>query len=143
MAIDYVYEPAERIIRTEARGIISARDINNYVSEIVGRVDIASGFIEIVNLEEVEDFEFKYSDTDTLKSLWPKFVEKGCLCSIIYAPTDLGYGLMRMLQTVLVGDDDTPGQGFEVVRTRKEVLACIQKAHTQDGASADADKPRR
>ena len=138
MAIDYAYEPDERIVRTQARGIISAKDMYNYVSEIIGRVDITSGFIEIVDIEKVEDFEFKYSDTDALRSLWPNMVKKGCSCSIIYAPTDLGYGLMRMLQTVLLGGDDTPGQGFEVVRTRKEVLACIKEAGTQQGASADA-----
>jgi len=143
MAIDYTYESDNRIVRTEARGIISARDICNYVSEIIGRVDIASGFIEIVDIEKVEDFQFKYSDTDALRSLWPKFVKKGCLYSIIHAPTDLSYGLMRMLKTVLLMGDDTQGPGFEVVRTREEVIAGIKKARTQQGASADADKPRR
>jgi len=137
MAIDYTYEPDERMIRTEARGIVSAKDMYDYVSEVIGRVDITSGFIEIVDVERVEDFEFKYSDTDALRSLWPKFVEKGCLRSIIYAPTDFGFGLMRMLQTVLLAGDDTPGQGFEVVRTRKEVLASINEARTQKGASED------
>ena len=134
MSIDYTYEPDNRIIRTEARGIISATDMVDYVSEIIGRADIESGFIEIVDIENVEDFHFKYSDTEALSSLWPKVAEKGCLCSIIHAPSDLGYGLMRMLQAVLLAGSDTPGQGFEVVRSREEVLACVTRTRAQYSA---------
>ena len=142
MPINYTYEPDKGIIRTEARGIISARDMCDYVTDIVGRVGIASGFIEIVYTEKVEDFLFRYSDTDTLRSLWPQFVKKGCVYTIIHAPTDVGYGSMRMLQTVLLADDDTQGPVFEVVRTKEEVHACIRKARTQQGAPAGVDKPR-
>jgi len=133
MTIDYIYEPENKIIRMEARGTISTSDMCNYVSEVIGRVDIPSGFIEIVDVEKVEDFLFKYSETDALKSLWSQFAKKGCVCSIIHAPTDFCFGLMRMLQTVLLMGDDDQGPGFEVVRTREEVVSCIKKARTQQG----------
>ena len=130
MAVEYTYDHENGMVKMEARGIISARDMCNYVSEIIGRADVASGFIEVVDLEKVEDFQFMYSDTYALKSLWIQFCEKGCRCSIIYAPTDCGYGLMRMLQAVLSVDEDTENPHFVVVRTREEVLECIKKVRT-------------
>ena len=130
MAIVYKYDNENRKISTEASGVISTQDMRNYVSEIIGRTDIMNGFIEVIDIEKVEDFVFRYSDTDILKRLWPQFLKKGCVCSIIYAPTDLGYGLMRMLQTVLLLDDDTETSTFIVIRTKEEILEQIKKFRT-------------
>jgi len=129
VAIVYEYDSESGTVSTEARGVITVMDMRDYVSEIIGRSDIASGFIEVVDVERVEDFVFRYSDTSVLKSLWPRFVEKGCVCSIIYAPTDLGYGLMRMLQAVLV-DVFAEDSKFHVARTREDVLELIGRART-------------
>ena len=127
MAIIYEYDKESGIISTEASGVISTGDMRNYVSEIIGCSDIMSGFIEVVDIEKVEDFVFKYSDTGTLKNLWPQFLEKGCVCSIIHAPADVGYGLMRMLQTVLLVDEDSEFPMFVVTRTREDILEHIKK----------------
>ena len=130
MPIIFEYDNKSKIISTVANGVISARDMHNYTSEIIDRTDIMSGFIEVVDIEKVEDFIFRYSDTHALKILWPQFIEKGGVCSIIYAPTDLGYGIMRMLQSVLLDDDYTEVEKFILTRTREEVLAHIKRVRT-------------
>jgi hypothetical protein len=130
MAISYNYDAEHNIVQVKAKGILSVENILNYVTTIIKNKDIKKGFVEIVDLESVEDLIFNYTDTIHFPDLWRKYLEKGSLGSIIYAPTVLSYGIMRMLQTVLLDDEEAEKIPFIVVRTKEEINESLKQIRT-------------
>ena len=106
-----------------ADGIISIRDIHQYFERIskdpaVGEIDI-----ELVELSAQADFNFRYGETNQLESLYRKMkVAKGIQYTFFVAPTDLQYGMARMLAAI-IGDEATAW----AVRGRNEIAELIQR----------------
>jgi hypothetical protein len=121
MPITYKYHPDSNIIRTKASGVIETKDLGEYVNSILDDGDIRSGFIEIADFESVTDLVITYSDLSPFPHVWKRYMEKGCKAVLIYAPTNISYGMFRMLQTVLTLQHETADDLFMIFRSRKEV----------------------
>lgn len=130
MSISYDYDVEKNIIRVKAKGVISTDDILNYVTTIIKNKNIKKGFVEIVDIESVEDFTLRYSDTTIFSDVWIKYMEKGCIGTIIYAPNDLGFGVMRMLQATILRSEEAEKISFNVVRTKEDIYKYLKQIRT-------------
>ena len=121
MPITYQYESDANIVRAKATESITTKEILDYVSNITEDVTIESGFVEVVDMELVKDLVVTYSELEPFPNIWEKYMEKGCKGSVIYAPTDLSYGTIRMMQTVISMRHEVAEDLFVIVRSREEL----------------------
>jgi hypothetical protein len=121
MPITYQYESDAKIIRAKATEIVTTKEILDYVTNIIEDITIEKGFIEVVDFELVRDVVVTYSELDPFPNIWEKYMKKGCKATVIYAPTDLSYGTIRMLQTVVSISHEVAEDLFIVVRSKDEL----------------------
>ena len=121
MPITYQYESDANIVRAKATETITTKEILDYVTNITEDVTIESGFVEVVDMELVKDLVVTYSELGPFPNIWEKFMEKGCKATVIYAPTDLSYGTIRMLQTFIATNHELAEDLFIVVRSKEEL----------------------
>lgn len=121
MPMTYRYDTETRIVHATATGIITTKDMIEYVSGIVEDPAIKSGFIEVADFETVKDFVMTYSELTPFPDLWGKYMQKGCKASLIYAPTDLVYGTLRMAKTFIELENELAEDLFVVYRTKEEL----------------------
>jgi len=140
MPLTYRYNQESRTVETEATGVVTTGDMLTYVKSILADDRVQPGFIEIADFEPVEDLVVKYSEIEPFKALWRSYVQKGCRATIIIAPTDLSFGTLRMLQTVIgLGQKDAVNR-FIVIRSRDELESTLQVLRTGGTAGAADDQ---
>ena len=101
MPITYQYETVSNLIRTRARGIITTKDLLKYISDVIEDKNIGKDFVEIINMQHVSDLIIRYSELGPFPHMWEKYLEKGCRAVVCYAPTDLSYGTIRMVKSII------------------------------------------
>jgi hypothetical protein len=121
MPIKYKYDPDSKIIHTVASGVIKTKDLTAYMNSVLEDKDIERGFVEIADFESVKDLVVTYSDMSQFPFVWGKYMEKGCKAVLIYAPSNLSYGIFRMLQTVISLRHKSADDLFIVLRTKEEI----------------------
>ena len=121
MPITYQYESNSKTIRAKATETVTIKEILDYVSNITEDVTIESGFVEVVDMELVKDLVVTYSELEPFPNIWGKYMKKGCKGNVIYAPTDLSYGTIRMMQTVISMRHEVAEDLFVIVRSREEL----------------------
>ena len=83
--------------------------------------------IEIVDLSECTDIQVSYDTSTKLTKDWGKWEHKAHKGSIMYAPTDLAYGLMRTLQTLTDMEPGSKAVSHLVTRNKDEIPELIRK----------------
>ncbi len=121
MPITYQYEIDSKIVRAKATGLVTTKEILDYVTNIIEDTKIEKGFVEIVDFQLVRDLIVTYSELNPFPEIWKKYTEKGCKAVLIYTPTDLSYGTFRMLQTVVAMEHEVAEDLFIVVRSKDEL----------------------
>ena len=127
MPITYDYIAESKQVRAIASGIISVTDILTYLNEVLTDPRIAEGFVEVVNFEAIEDLVLRYAELAPFKQVWSEYQKKGCAAVILYAPTDLSFGSLRMVQAVIQLSDENVADHFVVVRTKEELQSELLK----------------
>ncbi|MCP4900681.1 MAG: hypothetical protein GY906_27270 [bacterium] len=121
MPLSFSYDRERMVLSTKADGIVTLEEMLDYLHVVIADEHIKPGFVELVDFSAIEDFVVSFNDTRPFEDLWKSYVEKGCAATIVYAPGDLSFGVVRMVQTVI----QTSGHGdqgvFVVVRTQVEV----------------------
>jgi len=120
MGITYRYNAVDNIVETVGKGTLTFNEIVTYLHAVIQDKTIKPGFIELLNLEAIDNFIVEYRQLRPFIVLWQQYLEKGSFGTIIYAPNDVSYGICRMVQTFI---DTSPGnqtEDFFVVRTKQE-----------------------
>lgn len=136
MPITYEYETAPRIIRAKVTGLLTTDDLLNYLKSITEDTAIKTGFIEFIDFEKVSDLVISYVGSTQFPYMWENYMKKGCKAVLVYAPTDLGYGTVRMLRTVIFSYHEEAEDLLTVSRSKKELenkLKEILKANRYNG----------
>jgi hypothetical protein len=120
MPVDYVYREDDNLVNTTASGVVTLTEILQYIESVLSNPQIRKGYVEIVDLDRIDDIELTYKNLRTFPDLWKKSIEKGCVGIIIIAQSDLAFGLMRMLQTVVSTVATLPDISFVVCRSRED-----------------------
>lgn len=121
MTIAYQYNADTNIVDTTFTGIVSAKELLEYLNGVLADEFVKPDFIEIVNMEAVQGLKVRYSETSPFEDIWSKFRDKGCAATIIYAPNDKSFRTLRMIQSVVDFKDQNTPQQFIVVRTKEEI----------------------
>ena len=127
MAITYTYDQAENLVLTEAKEVISIQELSIYIVNVSEDLNIKSGFVEVVDLSEVTDLQISYSSAQNITKGWDKWKHKSHKGSIMYAPTDLAFGILRMMQTLIAmepGSEETP---HLIARNKDDIPELIRK----------------
>lgn len=90
-------------------------------------LNIKRGFIEIVDLSEATDLQVSYSSAQDLTKGWDKWKHKSHKGSIVYAPTDLTFGIFRMLQTLIDLEPDSQETPHLLTRNKYDIPGLIRQ----------------
>jgi hypothetical protein len=126
MPIIYKYDEDTNTIRTTASGKVKTGDLRDYVTKVLEDKRIKKGFIEIADFESVTELVIPYSEINQFPFVWGKYMEKGCKAVLIYAPSNLSYGIFRMLQTVISLRHKNADDLFIVIRTKEGIENKLQ-----------------
>lgn len=77
MPIQYKYDIEKNLVRSYADGVVTSNDIFEYFKDIFEDKAIASGFVEVADLNDVTDFVISHSDINKIAMLAPKWKQKG------------------------------------------------------------------
>lgn len=126
MAIAYTFDQSENLVFAEAQGAISIQELINYKEIVLNDYNIKNGFIEIVDLSKVTDLEITYSSAEKLTRNWDKWKQKSHIGSIMYAPTDLTYGILRMMQNLINTEPGSEGTPHLVTKNKGDIPKLIK-----------------
>lgn len=119
MPVDYTYDPIRKIIDTDAHGVVTAKEIVQYLESILSDDRIVYGSTEVFSLENAADLVMQYSEVHIFQNLWPQYKKRIGQQILVIAPTKLSYGLFRMLISVVALNDETAGEAFKLFSSRE------------------------
>ena len=126
MAISYTYDQSENIVLVKAIGVISIQDMFKHAEKVAGDPNINTEFIEVVDLSECTDLQVSYDSSTKLTNSWDKWKNKFHKGSIMYAPTDVSYGVIRMMKTQIEMEPGSEAVAHLVTRTKDEIPELIR-----------------
>lgn len=127
MSISYTYDSVQNLVLTEVAGVVSVNELLQYTNDVSRDMNVMPGFIEIVDLAEVIDLEISYKTAKKLSKSWDEWRHKSHQGSIIYAPADLTYGTVRMLQSLMNSEGGSEEKLYLVTRNKENVPRLINK----------------
>lgn len=127
MAIKYTYDQSENLVLVKAKGVISIRDIIKYMEKVSEDLNIKAGFIEIIDMSESTDLQISYISSQTLTREWGKWKHKSHKGSIMYAPTEVAFGIMRMMKTLIETEPGSETIHHLVTRNKDDIPQLIRK----------------
>ncbi len=132
MPFSFDYDREQKILSGRAEGVITFEELLAYLSAIVADEEIEPGFVELIDFSAVEDLAISYGETQPFGDMWKKYVDKGCVATIVYAPDDFCFGMSRMFQTVIRSSQHGDKGSFVVVRTPEEVKELLAELRPDD-----------
>ena len=127
MPITYNYDAEAGILRADVAGVVDVPQIYRYLEDVLSDGLIDHNFIEVVNFTDTENLIVSFADLTAIRGVWERYLEKGCAATILLAPSDLMYGLCRVIQYAVGADEFEWGSPFEIVRTPAAADALIQR----------------
>ena len=116
MPVKFNYDPDRQLINVHPAGVLSISDIAEYMEAVLNDRAIGNGFVELVHLEQVDNFRFDYIKAMELTGLYEKMSkEKQIKGTVLLAPKDYQYGIARMCSLILEDHLEV-----RVVRSQKE-----------------------
>jgi hypothetical protein len=101
MPITYTIDPELGLISTEVTGALTTAETLEYFKNLASDPGCPEQAIEIVDFSEVTDFSLQYSQMHTITQEYqPTKATKEIVATIFHCPSDLAYGIGRMLQTL-------------------------------------------
>jgi len=105
MPIKYKYDRNTNIVYSHPSGLISISDISQYFNKLLEDQNVGNDFIEIVNLDEVNDFQFSYDEALHLPHLITELkINKNYKNVIFIAKNNFHFGMARMMSTTIEKD---------------------------------------
>lgn len=102
MAITYEYSEKDNLVYTKSVGILDMNDIKEYFTDLLRSEIIQNGFIEVVDLENVDDFTINFNDCFELRKIFKKLKdEKNYGGAVVYAPDVMVMSIAKLLSAVL------------------------------------------
>ena len=126
MAISHTYDPDLNRLTMRASGTLTVPQLEVYLAEVLSNPDIREGFVELVDLSDVDDLAMKFAETSVFEPIWRKYVDKGVARTVVLAPTDSTFGLFRMLITSLVAAMGTEDIPFYVYRDCETAMRALE-----------------
>ena len=131
MSIPYDYDKKQNLVRWALRGVFTMDMLREYLEGVLEDDTIQPGFVEIAVFDGLEEVDSSYDDLRGLTIYWKRYIAKGCAGTILLAPTNLEFGLARMIQQILGGFEQADLPPFIVCRSEEDVTLAIDKIRGQ------------
>jgi hypothetical protein len=116
MQIQFRFDPDLKILFAKGSGIISLDDLLEYGKKVLEIPGDLTGAIEYVDFSETKDIAVSYQSAQHMLDVYKQWMSKGIAGSVLYAPTDVCYGMARMIGAVLSSVSGNPVHGPLVTR---------------------------
>ncbi len=117
MPIQYHFDPVLKILLAKGSEVISLDDILQYGISVLELPHDLKETIEYIDLSETKDVAVSYQSAQRMLSLYTRWMERGVIGSVAYAPNDACYGMARMISVVLSTVARGPVRGHILSRT--------------------------
>lgn len=121
--VAYVYDAKQNLVRARAEGVLRVSELLDYVRQVVEDETIRPGFVEVVDFEPVKDMTITYSEMAPFPQIWKRYLAKGVRATILYAPSDVAFGVCRIFQSVIEPEGDLTRGRFTIARNAGELGA--------------------
>ena len=122
MPLKFTYNEQDNIVRAEAAGKLSIAELESYAQGMLHNSDIKPGFIEILNLSGVQDFDFTFDSGRKVTKVYSLlFKEKKFRGSIHISPKDMQFGISNLMSAFLENTSIV-----YTIRERKEIDLAIR-----------------
>lgn len=126
MPITYAFDTKRSLINTKVSGILSMEDTIAYFEELQKNPLCPARAIEIVDFSEATDFVLQYSQMRSITQNYQLTKKtKEIVATVFLCPSDLSYGIGRMLQ--VLHHMNNPDHVVEVIKNRDELEEFIRK----------------
>jgi hypothetical protein len=100
--VEYNYDPQKNIVTVYPNEALSVLDISEYAQKILADSNIKTGFIDLVDFQEVFDFQFTYKEATTFPAIFTDLInKKDHKGTIILTKSNLQFGIARMWSTIM------------------------------------------
>lgn len=102
MTIKAEYDPGTNIFSVQASGKLTSTEIRNHLQDMLANTSCLPGFIELVNLDDVEDFALLFSDLDLepINEACEKLLAKGHRAVLVRTYNEKSRRLAEMILPV-------------------------------------------
>lgn len=122
MPIIYDYIEKSNIIAVRARGILTISELEEYTWSLLNEEGVKDNFIEVVDLEEVSDFNFSFQNGCTIYEHYFQLKKlKKLAGSVYFAPEQIHYGISHVISTILDNINE-----LIITRDKNEVEAAVK-----------------
>ncbi len=126
--IRYTYVAEENIVHVYPGASLTFEAMRAYVDAILADERIADGFIELVHFDIVDEFSWKYAQTEKILNLFKRLhTKKRQMGTIFLVDTSLQLGMARMIQAIF--EEHIQSQ---IAHSVKEVSVLIQAMRAND-----------
>ena len=102
MPITYHYDPETKIMHTRCAGVISVEATEEYVNALWSDDKIPYGIVDVISMDEVEDFAESKDDVWKYREMFARVADKRkYIASVLVATTPLHIGFARMFQSII------------------------------------------
>ena len=126
MPITYSFDQERQLILTKVTGVLTIAQTEDYFERLQQDCDCPGQAIEIVDFSDVSDFEIHYNEMSEITRRYQGTkTTKSIRATIFNCPSDLSYGIARMLQTL----HEIANKKHKVIITRsqEELYECIKE----------------
>jgi hypothetical protein len=122
MPIKYECDTVKNIVYAYPSGLVSVSDISEYFDKLGEDPNVGNEFIEVANLEGVEEFKFSYNDALQLPNLFAGLKKKkNHRGTILIGKKDFQFGMARMMS--IISENDLT---IRVVRSKEDAEKEVQ-----------------
>jgi hypothetical protein len=100
--VEYNYDPQKNIITVYPNEALSVLDISEYAQKILADSNIKTGFIDLVDFQEINDFQFTYKEATNFPAIFTDLInKKDHKGTIILTKSNLQFGIARMWSMIM------------------------------------------
>jgi hypothetical protein len=100
MKIEYQYFAENGFLISKPTGTITLKDLQNYTDELYNDKAIKSPFMEIVDLEHIDDFDFGYFEAEEVINLFKKLITlKGYKGACLVVENDMTKSMSNVISS--------------------------------------------
>ena len=120
--VEYNCDPQKNIITVYPNEALSVLDISEYAQKILADSNIKVGFIDLVDFQEINDFQFTYKEATNFPAIFTDLINKKAhKGTIILTRSHLQFGIARMWSMIMDGYLDV-----HVIRSVEEAEKSIE-----------------
>ena len=121
MPIVYEYHKQDHTVQARVSGCLELDEVINYMNSLMNDPSVPSGFLEVVDFDEVTRFGFETSKIRIILDLYLKLKKSNqSIGTLFIASNPVAYGICRTLMGFYSGEGV-----MNVIRTRDSIQSTI------------------